>query len=310
MKAWKIVNWTGRLLLLLVLFIVIFVIGTIPISGVMPDIQSEPGLLPDPYGFLVFGFGNMLLIAGLILTSRWSGWKLALIMSLAYYGAVTFLTQIETWFFMSNVTADEQLLPLLFVMGLPIAFIYIPLAVWILGKGKKSEAVEPVTFSGFTVTQWTVKLIAIIVAYITLYWSAGYFIAWQNPSLRAFYGSPGDIVPFWEHTANTLATDPGLFPFQALRALLWALCALPIIAGSKVNGWQTAIFVGLFFTLPQVSGLILENPLMPEASVRFSHLIEGLSSNFIFGMIIAWLLHRDHESIGDLFGIKNKTASG
>ncbi|MDZ7717632.1 MAG: hypothetical protein U5K72_02285 [Balneolaceae bacterium] len=50
-----------------------------------------------------------------------------------------------------------------------------------------------------------------MLVYITLYWMAGYFIAWQNPSLRAFYGSPGEISPFFEHTVNILQSDPGLF---------------------------------------------------------------------------------------------------
>jgi len=50
-------------------------------------------------------------------------------------------------------------------------------------------------------------------------------------------------------------------------------------------------------------GLILENPLMPSASVRLSHLFEGIASNFTFGLIIVWLLHREHNSLKDLFGI-------
>jgi len=132
---------------------------------------------------------------------------------------------------------------------------------------------------------------------------AGYYIAWQNADLRAFYGSPGDILPFWEHTANTFHTDPGLFPFQAIRAMLWTLCAIPIIRGSKVNVWWTAILVGLFFTIPQISGLIIENPLMPIGSVRLSHMIEGIATNVVFGMIIVWLLHREHNSLKDLFEI-------
>jgi len=156
------------------------------------------------------------------------------------------------------------------------------------------------------VKQLLFKLLGIALLYIVLYWGAGYYIAWQNPDLRSFYGSPGAILPFWEHTTNTLRTDSGLLPFQALRAMLWTLCAIPIIRGSKVNAWWTAILLGLFFTIPQISGLILENPLMPLASVRLSHMIEGIASNFVFGMITVWLLYREHNSLKDLFGIKIK----
>ena len=228
---------------------------------------------------------------------------MALTLSFAYYGAVTFLTQIEAWYFMSNVTFEQKLLPRLFIMGLPVAFIFIPLAVLILGKGKTKENRKPASYTMLPTGQLIWKLGGIAILYIVLYWAAGYFIAWQNPDLRAFYGSPGAILPFWEHAANTFRSDTLLFPFQAFRAMLWTLCAIPIIRGSKVNAWWTAILVGLFFTIPQISGLILENPLMPQASVRLSHMIEGISSNFVFGMAIVWLLHRDHDSLKDLFGI-------
>jgi hypothetical protein len=304
MKLKQILIWAALTSLLLILFFVLFIIGTMAISGMIPDAVSEPGLVEGNIGFLIFGLLNMLLIVALILSSHWHGWKLALTLGFAYFGAVTFLTQIEAWYFMANVTFDPKLLPRLFIMGLPVALIYIPLAVLILGKGKPGENTEP----GFTfkmpVKQWIWKLILIAIAYILLYWLAGYFIAWQNPELRAFYGSPGDIIPFWQHTANSFHTDPGLFPFQALRAMIWTLCAFPVILGSKLNVWWTAILVGLFFTVPQISGLIIENQLMPQASVRLSHMIEGISTNVVFGMIIVWLLHREHKSLKDLFGIK------
>ncbi len=303
MNGKQLLIWTGRTALLLLLFNVLFIIGTMAISGMLLDIESEPGLVPGNIGFLIFGIINMLLIIGLILSSRWNGWKLALSLGFAYFGAVTFLTQIEAWYFMSNITFDPKLLPRLFIMGMPIAFVYIPLAVLILGKAKTKDYAKPSSTLIIPAKQWIWKLIVIAIIYILLYWSAGYYIAWQNADLRAFYGSPGDILPFWEQTVKTFHTDPGLFPFQTMRAMLWTLCAIPIIRGSKVNVWWTAILLGLFFTIPQISGLILENPLMPIASVRLSHMIEGIASNFVFGMIIVWLLHREHNSLKDLFGI-------
>jgi len=303
MNGKQLLIWTARTALLLLLFYVLFISGSMAISGMLPDIESEPGLIDGNIGFLFFGIINMLLIIGLILSSRWNGWKLALLLGAAYFGAVTFLTQIEAWYFMSNVTFDQKLLPRLFIMGLPVAFIYIPLAVLILGKGKTKDNLKPVLSLIIPVRQWIWKLITIAIIYILLYWFAGYYIAWQNADLRAFYGSPGDILPFWEHTANTFRADSGLFLFQAIRAMLWTLCAIPIIRGSKVNVWRTAILVGLFFTVPQISGLIIENPLMPIASVRLSHMIEGIATNVVFGMIIVWLLNRKHSSLKDLFGI-------
>ncbi|MCP4978072.1 MAG: hypothetical protein GY931_18135 [Maribacter sp.] len=306
MNAKLIFIWTGRTALLLLLFFILFAIGSMGITEVLPDTVSEPGLVPGNLGFLVFGLLNTLLIMALILSSRWHGWKLALVLAFAYFGAVTFLTQIETWYFMSGITVTSELLPRLFIMGLPVAFIYIPLGVLILGKRKAKDSLETKAAVKIPIKQLVLKLVGIAVLYIVFYWGAGYFIAWQNPDLRAFYNSPGAILPFWEHATNTLDSNPGLFPFQALRAMLWTLCAIPIIRGTKLKVWRTAVLVGLFFTIPQVSGLMLENPLMPSASVRLSHIIEGLTSNFAFGMLIVWLLHRKHSSIPDLFSVAKK----
>ena len=286
------------------IFIVGFMIGSITVADMMPDITaSEPGLVSATSGILIIALAGLLVIAALILTSRWTGWRLAVGLALAYYGAITFVTQIETWYFLSAITVSPQLLPRLFVMGIPTALLFIPLAVWILGKGRAATDPSPNPALVMPVQQWIWKLAAIVVVYLFLYWGAGYFIAWQNPELRAFYGQPGEALPFLTHTANTLRHEPQLFPFQILRALLWVLCALPVIRGSRVNPWWTALLVGLLFSVPQNVGHILANPLLPIASVRLSHLIETASSTFVFGTIVVWLLHREHHSFGDLIGI-------
>ncbi len=297
-------KWTFRFILLYILFIVFFMAGSMAVAGVIPaNATSEPGLVSAISGLLIIALVEMLVVVALILTSRWNGWRLAISLSLAYYGAVTFMTQIETWYFLSSITVSPQLLPRLFLMGVPKAFLFIPLAVWVLGKGRAPADTSPNLKLVMPAQQWIWKLASISVVYLILYYGAGYFIAWQNPELRAFYGQPGEALPFFRHTANTLRHDPMLFPFQILRALLWVLCALPIICGSKVNPWWTALLVGLLFSVPQNVGHIIANPLLPIASVRLSHMIETASSTFIFGTIVVWLLYREHHSFADLIRI-------
>ena len=301
------ISWFFRFVLLFVLFLIIYMAGSLVVAGVMPDqALSEPGLVSPISGILIIGLANVIIISALILTSRWHGWKLALSLALAYYGAVTFLMQIETWYFLSAITVGPELLPLLFLMGIPPAFIFIPLAVWILGKWGSTETPGGSSALVIPLKQWVWKLAVIAVAYLILYWLAGYFIAWQNPELRAFYGRPGEAAPFFIHTLNTLRNDPLLFPFQMMRALLWVACALPVMCGSKVKPWATAVLVGLLFSAPQNIGHILANPLIPLASVRLSHLIETASSTFVFGLVVVWLLHREHVSFIDLFHSEKK----
>ncbi len=48
----------------------------------------------------------------------------------------------------------------------------------------------------------------------------------------------------------------------------------------------------------------MPNPLMPVASVRLSLMVETVTSTFVFGLIVVWLLHRRHYNVKDLFSKK------
>jgi hypothetical protein len=303
-------KWLLRGILLYALFIALYLIGSTAVAGAMPaHAPSEPGLVPTTSGLLIIALADLLVIASLVLTSRWSGWRLGLSLALAYYGAVTVVTQMDTWYYLSSINVGPQLLARLLLMGVPPACLFIPLAVWGLGKGRATADASPNLALVMPVRQWTWKLATLVVAYLVLYWGAGYFIAWQNPELRAFYGQPGKALPFFTHTADTLLHDPVLFPFQILRALVWVLCALPVIRGSRLNPWWTALVVGLFFSVPQNVGHIMANPFLPIASVRLSHMIETASSSFLFGAVVVRLLHREHRSVGDLIGLHGDRGS-
>jgi hypothetical protein len=304
MSIKSILSFAARFAVLFVLFAGFYMAGAGVMAGKLPGVPSEPGLVSDGAGFMIIVAVETVILAALIRTSRWGGWKLALLLSVTYYTVVTVLMQIETWWFLSNITVSTDLLPALFIMRLPVSFVVVPLAVWLLGRGRVLADVSPNPALVMPVRQWVWKAALIAAAYVTLYWCAGYFIAWQNPELRAFYGQPGPALPFWTHTLTTLQTDPGLLPFQILRAMIWMACALPIIRGSRVNAGWTALLVGLMFSLPQNAAHILSNPLVPVASVRLSHLVETASSTFVFGLIVVWLLHRQHRSLRDLFGLQ------
>ena len=286
--------WVPRFAVLYLLYLLLFVLGTLPLSRALPaGAASEPGLLDPAAGLLVIALVHVGMIAALVLTSRWHGWKLAITLGLVWYGAVTFLSQIETWYFLTTLSVDPGLLPALFLMGVPTAFVFVPAAVRLLGRGRVAgEAPSRRPEARRKGGGWVPKVAMAAVIYVALYWTAGYFIAWQNPELRAFYGRPGDALPFLVHTAGTLRDDPWLLPFQLLRGALWALCALPVILGSRMHVWKTALLVALFFSLPQNVAHLLANPLMPLASVRLSHLVETALSHFVFGLVVTWILHR------------------
>lgn len=310
MNAKKIFIWAFRLILLTVLYIPIWILGTVAIGDLIPDTTSEPGLVDEVTGMLILAVINTVLIISLIVTSLWNGWRLAFFLALAYYGSFTFLTQIETWYFLSDISISPKLLSRLFIMGLSIPIIFIPLAILICKRWKKSNVTSRPSNFDLPLKQLLLKVGIIAVIYVMIYWLAGYFIAWQNPELRAFYGSPGEIEPFFSHTVNTFSNTPGLILLQLFRGILFAVLATPIIIGSKVKPWITALLVGFLFAIPHLVH-IMPNALMPIASVRLSHMIETATSSFIFGLIVVWLLYpRTNNEAGKGSMLKGQTLDG
>ena len=284
-------GWAVRIVVLYAVFVVLFIAGSMFVGGSIPvNVVSEPGLVSPGSGLPIIAAVDVAIIIALILSSRWSGWKLAVLLSAAYFGAVTLLTQIESWYFLASVKISPGLIQGLFLMGLPTAFLFIPFAVWFIGKTQGQESVQTPFDQAIPVRTWLWKIPALVVLYVILYFVAGYFIAWQNPELRAFYGQPGEAQPFFSQMTLILQHDPLLALLQILRGLLWILCALPVVRGSTLSPLWTAVLLGLFLAVPQIVGLIIANPLMPLASVRMSHLIETGSSNFVFGFSVAWML--------------------
>jgi hypothetical protein len=279
----------ARFVALSALFFAALAFSSSLVAPYLPGTPPEPGPVDQLTGVVIVSMACTLVIVLMIASSRWQGWKLIAALALAYYGAVTLVTQLEAWYFLYGRTIGADLMPRLFLQGVPVPLLFIPLAALLLGRvragGDEGEAIAPLPLG-----QWIWRLAAIILAYLALYHLAGYFIAWQNPAVRAFYNQPGPALPFGQQMLSLLAVDPWLNPYQALRALIWTACALPILRGSRWSRWQTALVVGLMFSVPQNIGHILPNSMIPLNSVRISHMLETASSTFVFGLVVAWLL--------------------
>jgi hypothetical protein len=266
--------------LLLVLMAIIFSIGG---SLLGPQIPSTPEMEAGALQRLpLVLFVYTAVITAVILRSDVGGWKLMLGLAVSYYGVQTFMAQIETAYFGPALGIDPSWLPGFFLSGLPVAIVFIPLAVWILGKARNYDnnpsAAERLALPA---AEWAWKLAVIAVLYLGLYFSFGMVVAWSNPNLAAMYGNG----------ANTQVFDyTKLIPLQLGRGILWALFALPVIRMSKGPAWKVALLVGVLLALPMNIAHALPNPIMPDPSVRLSHFIETATSNFIFGYAITSLI--------------------
>lgn len=309
MKVGKFLSIVARIAqfgLLTILFALIYIQTSQICAPYMPDLSlAQPGPIPSPFDFLVVSAGHAAVIMILILSSRWVSWKLSLAVFFAYFGVTTVMAQIETAYFLTGLTLPPGLLPRLVEMGFLTAVIFIPLAVLVLWRMRTSQVdSSPNERLVMRLRQWGWKLAAIMPIYLLLYYGAGYFIAWQNPELVAFYGG-SDPGNFFAQMLSIFQNDPWLTPFQMMRSLLWVLFVLPVIRMTRGGAWWTAVVVGLLLAVPMNIGHILPNPLFPQASIRLSHMIETGSSNFVFGLSITWLFHRSHRSLADLFGFRS-----
>jgi hypothetical protein len=228
---------------------------------------------------------NAAVLSYVILRSRWAGWKLVLTIFFVCYGVNTLMPQIETAFFITSLPTG--MLPRLFLAGAIMAAVFSPLAVLILGKAKSQ--VEETVWPTMSAGQWIAKLSLIVVAYLLIYFTFGYFIAWRSAAVRAYYGG-SDPGSFIAQITSVLRNSPLLFLLQAVRALLWTALAVPVIRMMKGEWWESASAVALLFAASS-SQLLLPNPLMPY-EVRMVHLLETATSNFLFGWLVVLLLRR------------------
>jgi hypothetical protein len=233
----KTIAVTGlKVIALAVILVVCFMIAAI-ISGV----STLPAAGPPPADaravlpiLLLVSLLQSAVLAYLILRSRWSGWKLIGAVFLAFYGLSTIVAQIKSVVYLPS-QLPPGLVPKLFMMGAIVAALFSPSAVLILGKWRQTLTPPGPNLRLVMPTgEWVWKLALITTAYLMLYYTFGYFIAWKNPAVQAYYGGT-DPGRFSAQLGQIWGATPWMFPFQAFRAMLWTAFTLPIIRSTKAS---------------------------------------------------------------------------
>ncbi|HEY1204068.1 MAG: hypothetical protein ABSH46_21020 [Bryobacteraceae bacterium] len=281
---------TSRVALLTILLLVYFIAASL-VAGLN---QQAPGSPPTPNQgaalapLLLFCFLLACVFSYFVLRSRWAGWKLIAALFVAFYGVGFVLLQIESLVFLQT-QVPRDLVPKLLLMGAILGALFAPTAAAVLGRLRGAASAAANRRLVMPTREWAWKLGAIAVAYLVLYFGFGYYVAWKNPAVRAYYHGT-DPGAFALQMRSLWVTMPWLFPFQVFRALLWVACALMPIRILKGGRVETALAIGVLFAVWSI-GLLLPNPYMPEVVAR-THLVETFWSNLIFGAIVGGLLSR------------------
>ena len=244
-------------------------------------------------GWALGALGDALLFSGLlmflILRSRLRGARLVVWLVVLLFFVRIAQPQIETLVFEA---ARARLPPGVFIalwpMGLAHLALFVPLAVIVLRRWR--GAPEPPAFElEMSPGEWGAKLLSGAVLYVPVYFLFGYYIAWQVPEIRAFYGGPAELNGFWASVRDVFEKTPWLPFLQLERGLFWALLAIPLVRMTRGSAREAALSVSLTFAIALSSQLLIPGPHMPEA-VRMGHFVEILVSGLLYGWLVARIL--------------------
>jgi len=261
-------------------------------AALIPTTQAQPATsLLRP--LLAYAFLVSLVIAWIIHSTRWRGVKLIGALVFSFYGLMTFIIQIESIVYL-RAKMPPGLIKDLFVMGAVVAFLFLPLAVLIMGKIRGTG--QPHAARALTLKSRAGRFGILAIVYVVLYYPFGYYVAWQNPELRLYYAGTTELKSFYQMMRSTVTATPWMLPFQFGRGLLWALFAYPVVRMLNTRRIQTAGIIAALFGVGSFA-LLIPNPLMP-ASVAHSHLSETLLSDLLLGALVGWVLAADAKPTG------------
>ncbi|MES2639293.1 MAG: hypothetical protein V4850_07405 [Myxococcota bacterium] len=284
----------GILVLLYMAYVVLFLAGAAALGPEIAPDALTPAEQSASLGMTLVVAAIDLAIMGVwVARARFGGWRLWAVTSLVMYGVKTFSSNLETWYFVDAAHVPPEMLPSLFAMTLPLCVIWPALLVWGLGPRGDTPG-RPVTIAPAALAVRVA--VAGVVLYPIFFFVAGYWIAWQNPAVRAYYGGAAVPLPILRHLAETFAGDPFLLPFEMIRGLLWVAIGWPVLRWSRGPWWAGALLFATMMALVQNDLHLLPNPLMPP-EVRWWHFIETTSSNFLFAWCAAALIEQGYRAI-------------
>ncbi len=253
------------------LWLVLLVGAAVAGKLIVVQMQMPPqdGPLSTMQAFLLVNGLMAISLALVAAKARVAGWRLALVLFVGQFVIGSAMMQIETIYFNESVH-----LPMIVIGQLVTQAAVIAALVSIAGALLFHPEREAL---GATPGSLVVRIGAMALIYVVLYYTAGFFIAWQSEAVRVYY-SNGIHIAFLPTVA-----------FQIFRGTLWALIALFIVTRLKGPLLQRALIMAVLFAVMTAAQLLYPNPVLPWA-VRQAHLLEVASSEFAYGIIVTIVL--------------------
>jgi len=254
--------------------------------------DANQALGPLPWIFIT-ALLQTLIVTWYANRTQLSGIKLGVVVFVVIFGVQFFMSQIETFYFLDSIQMPWQL-----IFGQVLAGIGVGLFAALLSVRYKNKlgALEGNSENGFNTLPRNVaigRFTILAFVYTLIYYLFGYFIAWQFPSLREYYSGSTELIPFMSHMQVQVTSEPQLLLFQIFRGYLWAgIAYMATMNLPKAKQWERLLIVGLAMSIGLAFPILVPQSYMPTP-VRLGHFPELLSSNFVFGVIAAWLFGKE-----------------
>lgn len=289
MKIFKfILLWITLTVVMLVAWSIGFLAGNGITQSSPPPVtdQGSPAL-----ALLMVCLTNSFLL-GLLLwkTHQYSGWIRGVALVSFSFVIQFLLPQMESYFFSDSIgIATGQIISIL-IAGFVMSAVTVSLGMLIVNKMNKSE---PRTYFTIAVPEGTRLLPPMIllagIVYPVIYLVFGYYVAWQNESLRVYYTQSAEIQPFFAQFSSNLFN--GIYLFQILRGMIWVIFSIPVILMFQKKQILQYLLVGLLMALLPAMQLFIPNSYMP-AEIAMTHFIETSLSNFLWGITMTFILNK------------------
>ena len=134
--------------------------------------------------------------------------------------------------------------------------------------------------------EWIAKLFVIAILYVFIYFTFRLFCRVEERAVRVYYGG-NDPGSFFAHRKSAAHRATTFSPSSRARFIVGRDSSA---RDRMMRGkwWEAGLAVALLFATAS-SLLLIPNPLMPP-EVRMAHLVETVTSNFLFGWLLTILL--------------------
>ena len=263
-------HWSLRFFVFLLITFVIVIFDFLTIS-------IQPTFITAPLNFFAVALVNASLLFLAVSLSTASGWRLFLVIFLAYYALTGFLVGIETVYLPEQLPLDIAI-RVLINAGIA-AILLTGISIYFFGDKGKTQTPNA-TARKTSWISWLWKLFLSGIVWMFLFVLVGLFVF--QPLAKAL-DEPAAIQYLAEFSGNQ---DDGIkiLLFQIGRGIIWAVMILPWLISLRVRRWHAVLLAG--GVCAGWLGSTFFTPTGIPALIQIAHLVEMITENFLYG---AWL---------------------